>query len=432
MYAVQLAMAYREPPPPVSGPEIPDLDIDLPARGRPSAATSARSSGDQGPAYGTAGILDDDLLDSTLGTASLDIELTAPARAAASQGAATPPWPTGVTPEPGSVAISQAQIEPLCAWGQRPTNWWQSVIYAYFVCQGRRQLAAQLRVSESDLVQAEAQRDETLAALAASAKDTLASQGALKALLEAVETAAAESGQLAQQKQTVEANLESEVRGLDEALGEQQAKLSVIERQHQQCQRDDEDAQLNLKRELARLQRLAIERRNIEQAGAQDPEAAAKLEALSQQEAGLVPQIDAAKATAAARRTALDGIDSEAAQVQAHMRELQRRKGQLLRSQAAQLQKATSAADFAVARKRSALADLGRAILAAKGRIAVEPAALKELTKHDASVNALWSRQQVYLQALDSYDRDAVRRGTTIVIAFLAVLLLGIAWRAMT
>ncbi len=306
------------------------------------------------------------------------------------------------------------------------------MLYAYFVYQGRRQLSGQLRIASTELSQAESQRDECLAAVAAAIKDTLAREGIMNTLLEAVDAATAEYGQSAQQKQSVEVSLESEVRGLDDALAQQQAKLSELQHRLQQCERGDADAQLNLRREQARLQRLGIERRNIEQALGQDPTAAAKLEALRQQEEGLTPQVDAARAAAAASGAALDGVNVEAEQINSQTRELQRRKDLLLRSQSIQLRQASVAADTAVARKNKALADLGRAILAANGRIAVDETALKELTRHDEAVNALWLRQQVYLQALDGYDRDAVRRATTIAVVCFALLVLAIVWRVMT
>ena len=93
------------------------------------------------------------------------------------------------------------------------------------------------------------------------------------------------------------------------------------------------------------------------------------------------------------------------------------------------MRQASLAAKTAVERQKKALADLGRAILAANGRIAVDDATLNELSRHDESVGTLWLRQQVYLQALNSFDREAARRGTAVAVAVLAVFVLAFVWR---
>lgn len=130
-------MALREPPPSTS--EIPDLDLAVSSKGRAApAATSNRPVADQTSAYGMAGILDDDLLGSNLDSAGLEIELSAPVRASGPSAASDRPWPMGVTPEPGCVNFPMSQIEPLCTWGPKPSNWLQAILYAYLVFHGRR------------------------------------------------------------------------------------------------------------------------------------------------------------------------------------------------------------------------------------------------------------------------------------------------------
>jgi hypothetical protein len=424
-------MAIREPPPSTS--EIPDLDLAVSSKGRAApTTTSNRPVADPASAYGMAGILDDDLLGANLDSAALDIELSAPVRASGPAAASDRPWPNGVTPELGSVDIPMSQIEPLCTWGPKPSNWLQAVLYAYLVFQCRRQLDGPLRTSSAELAQAESRRDETLAALATSLKDTAAKEGTLSAAVHAVDAIATEHGQLAQQRQSVEASIESETQALDDALAKEQSKLLEFEAKHQHRQRDEEQAQLNLKREQARLQRLGIEQRNIEQSGAQDAAAQAKLDAICRQTEALSPQVESARSAVLASRSALDQVSAQIDGVKLHQRELERRRDRLIHSLSSQMRQASKAADSAVARKNQALTDLGRTILAANGRIAVQESVLKELTKHDETVAALWLRQQVYLQALENYDHAAVRRGTTIFVAILATFLLAFVWRLVT
>ncbi len=250
--------------------------------------------------------------------------------------------------------------------------------------------------------------------------------------MHAVDATATEHGQLAQQRQSAEASIETETRALDDALAKEQSKRLEFEAKHQQCQRDEEQAQLNLKREQARLQRLGIERRNIEQTGAQDAATQAKLDAIRRQSEALSPQVESARSAVVASRSALDQVSAQVHGVKLRQRELERRRDRLIHSLSSQMRQASKAADTAVARKNQALADLGRAILAASGRIAVQESVLEELTKHDETVAALWLRQQVYLRALENYDHAAVRRGTAIFVTILATFLLAFVWRLVT
>ena len=422
-------MAIREPPRPQSDSEIPDLDVGTPSKGRPPGTTNQASvRPDGGSAYGTAGIFDDDLLDSSLDIAPLDVQLSARSQTSGSPAESPRQWPKGVTPEAGTVTIALSQVEPLCTWGPKPDNWWQAIPYAYLVYQGRRQLLGHLQATYDELTHAESRRDECLAALGLSLKDAISPEGGMNSVLQAVAAATVEYGQSTQHHQSVEAAIESETRALDDALAKEQAKLGELQGNLRRSERNVEDAQLNLKREQARLQRLGIERRNIEQAGAQTADCAAKLEELRQQAEAITFQINAANTAVAASRVALADASAQTEQTSLHMREVHRRKDQLTRSQSSQLRQASQAANTAVARRTGALADLGRAILAASGRLAVDDAVLKELLKHDEVVGAVWLRQQMYVQALDHYDRDSVRRGTSIVIAILLVFVLGFLW----
>ena len=152
------AMTGRAPPPSSSTSEIPDLDLALPSKQRSSKATDAtsvRPDAAKASSYGIEGILDDDLLGSNLDVASLDIDVSNSSRSAraGSQTVPTHPWPCGVTPDVGSVAIASSQVEPLCTWGPSPTHWWQTIPYAYFVYQGRHQLLGQVHLISNELKQ---------------------------------------------------------------------------------------------------------------------------------------------------------------------------------------------------------------------------------------------------------------------------------------
>lgn len=431
-----LAMVDRKPPPVSAGSDIPDLELAVPTRPTlretaPTARVETRSA--TKATFGFEGILDDDLLGGSLDDA-LAIDVADPSRHAdqANKASSQRLWPKGVTPVPGSVDIDPSLVQPLCSWGSGPSNWWQTPPYALLVFQGRRELMIEIRQLAAQLDQAETRRDDCLAALGEQLKDSLENEANFNAAIQAVNTIQVVHGQLAGQQQKAESTLSAETRALDEALLNEQKRLTEYQARRQRAQCHCDDAEVNLKREEARLQRLGIEQRNIEQAENQDPQALARLQELQHQAEALIPQIDKANNAEQASRTSLKEAGAEVDQVHFHLQELQRRKDLLGQSLTVRVREASLATHGAVQQRRAALADLGRAVLSANGRVAIDDATLDELLRHDDSVAALWLRHQVYLLAFDSYDRDATKRGIIIVVVLGALLLLAIVWRWVT
>lgn len=425
-------MASR--PPSTSSSEIPDLDLATPGKRRPAAPTeftSLRPIPAKSSPYGIEGILDDDLLGSNFDGAPLDLDVSDSSRLAkaGSPPAPTREWPRGITPEVGSLPISPEQIEPLCSWGPRPTQFWQSIAYAYFVHVGRHQLFAQMQPISDELAKAEAHRDECLAALATRLKDSLSGEGCLDSKVEAVTAAYAVYGNLADQQQTTEANLSSETLAIDQTLLENQERLAEAEGDFLRVGRAYENAEISLKREQARLQRIGIKQRNVEQSILQGEQASARLQELQRQSESLLPQIEAAQVHVISISATLKQASLKIDRLKSQIWELQRRRSLQSRSLSNQLRRASKATESAIEEQKRALADLGRAILAANGRIAVDDATLNQLSRHDESVGTLWLRKQVYLQALSSFDRDAAKRGTAIIVTVLAAFVLAFVWK---
>ncbi len=429
----QSAMASRELPPSNPISEIPDLDIGLTSKrqpGRPRTDVGPPIAA-QSPAYGLEGILDDDLLSTDFDPASLDIDVADPARhnAGASPAAVSRAWPHGKTPEPGSVEITPSQIEPLCTWGEKPTRWWETIIHAFLVYQGQRQLRDQVRPIERELSQAEARRDECLAHLAMTLRDSLQREGSLKSALQAAEVALAEKQHLTNEQRSAEATLASETQAMDQALTSAEADFESLKRQARQLQGEAEQAEITLKREQARLQRLGIERRNLEQAGPPGSPTSAHLAQIAEQAEALVPHIDLAQNSINSARAAMAVNATAIDETSSHIRELQHRRDLRGRSVTSQLRQVARAADGATERQRKALADLGRSILSAQGRIAVDDATLGEIARHDEAVATIWRRQQVYSLAFANFDSASAKRGARLAIAILGFLVAFIVWR---
>jgi hypothetical protein len=428
-------MASRELPPSNPISEIPDLEVGLTSKRH--ASTSPRTEADvrpiaaQPPSYGLEGILDDDLFSSDIDAASLDIDVSDSTHHTGinSPAPSMRAWPDGKTPEPGSVEIAPSQIEQLCSWGESPAHWWQAIIYAFLVYQGQRQLRDQARPVGRELNQAETRRDECLAHLAMTLRDSVEREDSLNSAREAVNAALAEQQQLAEQQRSAEASLSSETLALNEAMAKSEADLDELNKQVTHFRVQSDEAEIALKREQARLQRLGIEQRNLEQPGPQGTPARARLEELAEQAEAMLPRIDLAQTSANSARAALDATASAIKEKSSHVRELQRRKELVVRALSSQSRRVVQVTDGANERQRKALADLGRAILAARGRIAVDDTALVEIARHDEAVATIWRRQQVYSLALASFDQAAVRRGTRLAIGLLALVLVLFVWR---
>jgi chromosome segregation ATPase len=260
-------------------------------------------------------------------------------------------------------------------------------------------------------------------------KDSLKPEGGLNSALEAAEAALSQQQQLAEQQRSAEANLSSETLALDQALAKAEAGIEELNKQASNLRNHVEDAEFALKREQARLQRLGIEQRNIEQASPPESRPSARLGELMQQAQALAPQIDLAQDSVNSALAALEETTAAIEEKASHVRELKRRKDLLGRSLSSQLRQVSEAADGANERQRKALADLGRSILATRGRIAVHDATLREVARHDEAVATIWRRQRVYSLALDNFDSAAVKRGTQLSIGFLAFIVLFLVWK---
>jgi chromosome segregation ATPase len=291
---------------------------------------------------------------------------------------------------------------------------------------------SQIRPLSLQLAQAEQRRDECLAALGSRMRQTLADDPRFHDELQAVDAISAVRGQVADQLQQAQDCVAAEMQVLDQTLLREQEKLTNVELLAQQAEQQCEDAEMGLKRELARVQRLRIEQRNLEQADAPQANEPSSLEDLKAQIEALSPRIETAQRAERASRQALQKARSAVDQLKAQVTELERRKGVVGRSLSVQVEEASSFANTAAKQQHKALANLGRTLLAANGRIPIDDATLDELLHHDDTVKELWLRHELHLKALSNYDRAAARRGLLVLIALVALMLLTFIGRRLT
>jgi len=434
---LHLAMAPHAPPRGNSSPEIPDLDLGLsqkPASRAGPGATRRQPPTPSSAAFEFDASLDDDLM---TGLADVALALDLPAGANVQDPANRPEsprerrWPTGVTPETEAALIDGALVRPLCSWGDPPKTWWRTPFYALLVYQGHRDLLGELKPITAELRQVEAKRDQSLAALAMQLRSTLESDPRFAPALEALQAADAACDSTQTQLQRLQTQSTYEIQAVEQAIATTETHLTELQAALHAAQQALGNAEMDLQREQARIQRLGIERRNIEQAPGNDPNKGRRLAELSQQATALLPAADACQVSVQSRRMELTRTEAAVGQKQSEMANLKLRRTTLERDRKSSVTGASSAMTQACEQQAAVLSELGRAILQTKGQVPVAGAPLDELVHYDDTVTTLCQRKRLYLAALESYDRRAVKRGLQVTALVVALLVIACLWRAL-
>jgi hypothetical protein len=138
-----------------------------------------------------------------------------------------------------------------------------------------------------------------------------------------------------------------------------------------------------------------------------------------------------AKASHDAAAKEQDNAQAEVRRIQGQVRQVERRKasaGSTLEKQRSVRAQSVSEAEQ---QRRRAMADVARAVLAARGAVAVPEPRLQALRDHDKTVEAAAIRLETHVRALDSYDRERVKQGIILVLSVFGVVLLSILLKAM-
>jgi chromosome segregation ATPase len=340
-------------------------------------------------------------------------------------------WPTGVTQEPDATFVNVALARPLCSWGDPPKTWWQTPFYALLVYQGHRNLLGELKPTTDELRQVEVKRDQCLMALAMQLRSTLASHPAFATALAALQAADSECSCAQAQLQQLQTQSTSEIQAVERAIATTETHLTDLQAALRAAQQALDSAEIDLQRKQARIQRLGIERRNIEQVPGNDPNKARHLDELSEQATALLPAADACHVSVQSRRVELTQAEAMVGQKQSEMTNLKLRRTALERGLNSSVTGASTAMTQACEQRAAVLADLGRAILQTKGQVPVADATLDKLVHYDDAVIALCQRKRLCLAALESYDRRAVKRGLQVTALVVVLLVIACLRRAL-
>ena len=345
-----------------------------------------------------------------------------------------PPPPTAAMPSGPSPAASlrplqSLPVEPAAAaegsreYGPAPSSIFAAPAYAIRVLLKKRELRQRLPVLDAKLKDGESRRDTFLADLARTRRAAIEGDERYAGPMSRVREA---EGQLqhgnqalnqAQNQMTqAKEQFEQQTRGLGEALESANATLRVFGETQAAAETD-------LKRAEAKQKRLMIEARNAVQAAtggqpgvAIPPEVQTRVSQLQSQAAALEPEV------AAARQVVADAADQTQAAKQAQHQAAQAMQGaerqaasqrQQLESQLASHQ---AAAGDAGSRVTGALADLARALLAARD-LPLDDNLSSQVQAAESYVEQCRADHQYVLHALDAADAEAVKRGLLLMVA---------------
>ncbi|MGC4090679.1 MAG: hypothetical protein QM756_22955 [Polyangiaceae bacterium] len=316
-------------------------------------------------------------------------------------------WPSGVTPSRQPLEFDWNQVRALADYGEPSSLGPMNVFYALRVASQQRRLKRELRRYEAELAIAEAARDDRLAELGHSVRAEIEHSETYQRLLQPlrdVETSGSEQRQVVQ---AGEAEQNAELRTLDAEIAVIQQEVERDAHALAELQKICDAREQALLRLEARHKRAFIELRALEQRGAPASEG----ERVVREQRALEPELEAA-------RSAFQATHAEREARSAAMRDARYRIGEVERKKRdvhARFQKRFDSGGGerkeTELRRRQILAELGRAVLAARGGVPVDPARLEALRSSDAQVAKALNASELRLRALDACDRDKLSQG---------------------
>ncbi len=428
---------------PVERPAQPDraadpfdaLEVDgFPASPAPPAAAPAPGNLD----YFGAGAFDADDFDDPRqdGAALLDLA-DIPTGGVAGASPEGERWPSGCSPDRSALSIDAADLERVARYGPPPRALYGTPAYAWRVLSRQRALRAELGRVEEELDAAERARDCLLGGMVEAVAPALEADERLRSVLEPVRQLDAVARERSQALASTDARYRAELAKLDaERAGfEQQADaqrqvVDQLEAEHDQ--RDEA-----FRRVEARLKRSQIELRNAQEAARQaldaagpgaklPPEHVTRIQGIEQQAGAVQPEVDQRRSERDAAQAELAAARRQLGEIERALRGVESRRRALDQQFGKQLDAETRDVHQAEREREAALGDAGRAVLAARAPLVIDSAVLSQIRSADEGIERLARESELRLRALDVHDREAMRRGYTLVAALvgLAVLVL--------
>lgn len=330
------AAPNASPQPPASGPRAPAPAAPAPAAPGPAdpadyfgsgmfeadaggdslelgtpGGSAAPSPGGAQDYFGAGTFDDDDDFDTFEHGASLDIADGIPGGGVAGvQIASGESWPTGRTPEPDAIRIDEVEVRLTADYGDAPSGYVTAPMYALRVFQRRRVLEPALRDARQEQEKAEAQRDEILADVVRSLRSTLEADDRMRQLL----TPIAQLEQVIEERSAglagTNAEYDQRVQQLQSQEQQIRAQVDVKRKQEAELAAKVAEHEQVFRKADAMHKRIHIEIRAIQQAVQQRQQqgGAGATPAETQRLAELQANVPTAKAEADQKKAELDAV----------------------------------------------------------------------------------------------------------------------------
>ncbi len=361
----------------------------------------------------TDGSIDlDDLGDLAVSEASA-LELAVAARNVGSVKDPAQLWPSAVTP--ARIELHPEQLRRVSPFGESPEHLFQTPVYAWLVYQQQTKLKHDASEAQRRLEQAEAERDASLANWLFAARTALAQDERFACMFEAV---AAEEQDLAVAKSDLERTQAEVARDQQEYASAGSELSSAHETAAAHCQVESAlcaDAERALAREQAKRKRIDIEAR---------ADLGVNAATLNTRIADADRAIWDASERLELCRQNLSAAQRKHEAVRLELRRFEDRKdrvGREVSHHQHRVQQDLAAMERLLTQKK---ADIGRAILALRDRRCIDDPTRELLLHYDAEVLRLATEYQCLLGVMNTFDRQAVKRGLQLSIGTLGLGLL--------
>jgi chromosome segregation ATPase len=359
-------------------------------------------------------------------------------RAAAAQPAveAGSTWPTGRALETAELRIDPGQLAILADYGEPPDSALLSLAYAYRVFTRQRELKRQLIPLAAECERAQLEREATLAELARTMRPALESVAEFRRFVAPVLEIEQRAAARGQALSSISAQLDAQSAELDAELARLKDQLASVQRLESEAQREYDAREANAKRAEAKLKRVQIEIRAVmnvaeQKLGAQggqipEPEAA-QLLTLRQRSEALEPEVAQTRAEFEQAEQAQGQLQARLAALGHSERQIARKKQGVGAAYQKQLAARSQGVSESELEQRAALAELARALLAARGTLEVPEDWLERLRSVGDRADQLFVRAEMQRRAIASYDAQRARQGLRLAgtaIGLLLVLLL--------
>lgn len=330
------------------------------------------------------------------------------------------PWPTGRTPHGDTLAIDEVEVRLASGFGKVPDNLLREPEYSWKVFMGRRKLDKELVDRKKAVTDAESERDKTLIQLVDSVRDHIEKDNRLERILEKVKRLESKARQRTTKLNAVGEKYRKDSAEIQAELAEIAAQMAKSGALLQRSQVELDHRLETYKRADAKYKRIQIEGRNLK--AADDRAAAegkprsneAKLAQLSQMASAQAKALRAPLTAVKEAERAVTGIKSRMKDLEKQTSSARKRLEVVEKTYAEQFDLRTESLSDDAREHLMALADAGRSLLECQGQVEIEPSLIEKVRVADELVMERLTIYETTLRAIESFDRDAYKRGIVI------------------